>query len=154
MMRDGLLIFHQFIISKRSSEIYYEMENAIIQFGSLSSFSNLYERIINLISFFETLIIPKNNYKAKGETILKNNVIPMFNVGKLEEMRANIRRLYDIRDKYVHNRVELAIDVESFYSVTLCGLVFLVHCISESSSMKTIDDLHAHFNIVKVEKEK
>jgi hypothetical protein len=151
MMKDGLLLFHQFIISKRNSEIYYEIENAIIRFGSLSSFSNLYERIINLISFFETLIIPKNNYKAKGETILKNNVIPKLNVGKQEEMRANIRRIYDIRDKYVHNRIELAIDVESFYSVTLCGLVFLVHCINESSSMKSIEDLHVHFNIVKVE---
>ena len=150
IMRDGLFLLHQFIVSKRSSEIYYEMENAIIQFGSLSSFSNLYERIINLISFFETLLIPKNNYKAKGETILKNNVINKLNIGKQEEMRANIRRIYDIRDKYVHNRIELAIDVESFYSVTLCGLVFLVHCINESSSMNKLDDLHRHFNIVKI----
>lgn len=148
IMQDGLFLFHQFIISKRNVEIYYEIENAIIQFGSLSSFSNLYERIINLISFFETLIIPKNNYKAKGETILKKNVIPKLHIGNQEVMRANIRRLYDIRDKYVHNRVELAVDVESFYSVTLCGLVFLVYCINAISSMNTIDDLHCHFNIV------
>ncbi len=150
IMRDGLFLFHQFIVSKQSSEIYYEIENAIIRFGSLSSFSNLYERIINLISFFETLLIPKNNYKAKGETILKNNVIPKLNIGKQDEMRANIRRLYDIRDKYVHNRIELAIDLASFYSVTLCGLVFLVYCVNESSSMDKLEDLHRHFNIVKV----
>lgn len=148
IMQEGLFLFHQFIISKRNVEIYYEIENAIIQFGSLSSFSNLYERIINLISFFETLIIPKNNYKAKGETILKKNVIPKLQIGDQEVMRSNIRRLYDIRDKYVHNRIELAIDVESFYSVTLCGLVFLVYCINIISSMNTIDDLHRHFNIV------
>jgi hypothetical protein len=148
IMQDGLFLFHQFIISKRNVEIYYEIENAIIQFGSLSSFSNLYERIINLISFFETLIIPKNNYKAKGETILKKNVIPKLHIGDQEVMRSNIRRLYDIRDKYVHNRVELAIDVESFYSVTLCGLVFLLYCINTISSMNTTDDLHRHFNIV------
>ncbi|MEO8236345.1 MAG: hypothetical protein ABI549_13080 [Flavobacterium sp.] len=148
IMQDGLFLFHQFIISKRNTEIYYELENAIIQFGSLSSVSNLYERIINLISFFETLIIPKNNYKAKGETILKKNVIPQLHIGDQEVMRANIRRLYDIRDKYVHNRIELAIDVESFYSVTLCGLVFLIYSINIISSMNTIDDLHRHFNIV------
>ncbi|MNF74249.1 hypothetical protein D3C85_642210 [compost metagenome] len=64
-MLDRLILFYQFIISKRSVEIYYDMENAIIQFGSLSSFANLYERIINLISFSETQIIPKNNYKLK-----------------------------------------------------------------------------------------
>lgn len=153
IMQDGLILFHQFIISKHSSEIYYEMENAIIQFGSLSSFSNLYERIVNLISFFETLIVPKNSYKAKGETILKKNVIPKLHVGNQEVMRANIRRLYDIRDKYVHNRVELAIDLESFYSVTLCGLAFLLHCIRISSSMNTIEDLHLHFNIIKDQKQ-
>ncbi|MBF4466223.1 hypothetical protein [Flavobacterium sp. LC2016-12] len=153
VMKDGLFLFHQFIISKRNVEIYYDMENAIIQFGSLNSFSNLYERIINLISFFETLIIPKNNYKAKGETILKKNVIPKLHVGDQEVMRTNIRRLYDIRDKYVHNRIELAIDVESYYSVTLCGLVFLIHCINTISTMNTIDDLHRHFDIVKDKKQ-
>ncbi|MBP4136964.1 hypothetical protein [Flavobacterium geliluteum] len=153
IMKDGLFLFHQFIISKRNVEIYYDIENAIIQFGSLNSFSNLYERIINLISFFETLIIPKNNYKAKGETILKKNVIPKLHIGDQEVMRTNIRRLYDIRDKYVHNRIELAIDVESYYSVTLCGLFFLIHCVNTISTMNTIDDLHCHFDIVKDKKQ-
>lgn len=147
LMHDGLFLLHQFILSKRNTELYYELENAIIQFGSLSNFSNLYERIINLISFFETLIIPKNNLRAKGETILKNNVIPKLQIGNQDEMRIYVRRIYDIRDRYVHNRIELAIDMESFYNVTLCGLIFLLYCVDQISPMNTLEDLHHHFNI-------
>ena len=145
--KHGLERLSNFLRVKNNSELYYKTEDAINQFGDVISTRDLYERVVKLISFFESAIVPATNNKAKGQTYLKINVLPKLPFNRKEELKPIITRFYEIRDKYLHNRIELPIDLHELFEMQKLGLVFLLTMVDLNKTLTSIDDLLLHFEI-------
>lgn len=152
----GLLLLHNFLINKTHTDFYYELENSIVSFGEMNSAMNIYERIVKLISFFEALTIPRNSNRAKGQSNLKK-VIEKLDIPNLSsnpeipnksQYIIYVNKIYMTRDKYIHNRTELPIDANQLFAVVLLGMLFLMYCVQISKDVKTLDDLHKHFDFI------
>ena len=145
--KSGLGIVSEFLRKERDTELQHKIEDSINHFGEIISTRNLHERIVKIISFFEGIIVPKSNTKAKGQTYLNNNILPHLTTSNIEEYKSTIRRFYDVRDKYLHNRLELPIDIQDLMEIENLGLTFLLKLIELSSRLTTIDDIISHYSI-------
>ncbi|WP_333851803.1 hypothetical protein [Epilithonimonas sp.] len=144
----GLEKISKFLKNKKSSELYLEIENLINEYGSINSTPDLRIRIVLLVSYFERIIIPKTNLKGKGQAFLKNNILPKLIANPDEEIANKINRIYRIRDKYLHNRIELPIDVDSFLVFNDIARIFLLKLVDLNNlNYETLDDVYAYFKI-------
>lgn len=143
----GLETVATFITAKKDTELYFQLEASINSLGDVNSTMNLYSRVVKLVSYFENLIIPKNNLKGKGQTYLNKNIIPKILDLEKEKLVVVVNKIYNIRDKYIHNKIELPIDANDLYSMKRFALIFLLHNIKLNDTCNTLDDLYNHFGI-------
>jgi hypothetical protein len=142
----GLEKISEFIKEKKQTEYYFEIEDSINLLGEINSTTNLYSRAVKLVSFFEGLIIPKNNLKAKGLTNLKKVIQSLLNEN-YDEIFESARKVFDVRDKYLHNRIEMPISTSDFFTIQKFALAFLLAIIEINFDTK--EDMLTYFEIIK-----
>jgi hypothetical protein len=148
LKKSGLETVHDFLLNRKTDELHLLILRAIDQLGITVSTRNLYERIVQLISYFELFLNDENSSRSKAQTYLKNQVLPVLvNLKDLEAFKIKIRKTYDIRDKYLHNRVLNAIDIEDLYHVHKIAFAFLKLLIKLNKELTTKQQLFAHFGI-------
>lgn len=143
----GLNKFSEFLENKKNTELYRITEDSINHFGDMISTRDLYERTVKLISFFEGIVVPKSNNKAKGQGYLKKNVLSKLPYKDIEFLKPIITRYYNIRDKYLHNRIELPIDLNELFEIQKMGLVFLLMMVDFNKIKNELDDFLLFFDI-------
>ena len=137
--------FASFITNKKETEIYYAVLDAIRSFSKISSTANRHERVVKLISFFESILIDKRDKRGMGETILKSGLIP-----KLLKSEADIKLggelasyFYRIRDAYIHHGIERPIDFTKLFQFQTIAFRFLHYLIKASNTCNSWDDFYA-----------
>lgn len=144
----GLKIVSKFLQNKKSNELYFEIESLINELGNINSTKNFHNRIILLISFFERIVIPKTNTKGKGLAFLKNNVLPKLINNFNDDIASQINRIYNIRDKYIHNRIEIPIDINSMLMFKNIARIFLLKLINLNNlNYQSLEEVQEHFEI-------
>jgi hypothetical protein len=148
LKKDGLDYMHEFLLARKNSEFYLLLLQAIEQYGTVVSTRNLHERMVNLVSFFELFLNDENSSRSKAETFLKSNVLPTLMVpDDLERGKTLIRLMYHIRDKYLHNRILIILDVEELLRMQIIALGFLKRMMKLSKTITTKDEFFDHFQI-------
>ena len=144
----GLKEVSEFISSRASNELSRVILNTINSIGNYTSERNLHERVVKIISVYETIFIPLKKGKGKGLTIVKSKVLPKI-IGKNElEMVVKIFiDLYDIRDKYLHNGIEKHIDIDNLYKVQKITVFLLKRLIGLNKKLTNSIELLEHFEI-------
>lgn len=142
----GLGNISEFLKIPPNSELSFSIRASINNFGETIATRDLHEKIVRLISFFESTIIPKNNNKAKGLSILKKNVFPKL-FPDHEIASKTFIRIYKIRDRFVHNNERLPISIEDHLISLHSGRIFLLRLIKISKSKSTNEDILKHFEI-------
>lgn len=144
----GLKVVSKFLQNKKSNELYFEIESLINELGNINSTKNFHNRIILLISFFERIVIPKTNTKGKGLAFLKNNVLPKLISNFNDDIASQINRIYNIRDKYIHNRIEIPIDINSMLMFKNIARIFLLKLINLNNlNYQSLEEVQEHFEI-------
>ncbi|WP_319266175.1 hypothetical protein [uncultured Draconibacterium sp.] len=143
----GLKKINEFLIGERSTELSILVENSINQFGEVISTRDLHNRVVRLISFFESIIVPKTNTKAKGQMYLKNKVLVKIPYSSSERTRQIINNFYDIRDKFLHNRIVKPIDLAELFEFQKLGLVLLLNIVELNKKMSSIAEVLDYFEI-------
>lgn len=109
--------FSHFLKHSKEDEFYYTIINSIRSFSDITSTNNRYDRVVKIISFFEAIVIDAGTKKGKGETKIKNDVIPKI-LKTAAEVKLGIELtsyFYRIRDAYIHHRIEKLIDYKKIY---------------------------------------
>lgn len=144
----GLKVVSLFLQNKKNSELYFEIESLINELGNINSTKGFHDRIVLLVSFFERIIIPKTNVKGKGLAFLKNNVLPKLISNFNDEVASQINKIYNIRDKYIHNRIEIPIDVDSLLMFKDIARIFILKLINlNNSNYESLEDVQNYFKI-------
>jgi hypothetical protein len=149
LRKSGLERFSNFINKPKSGSLYEEIINGINHFGRVTSTRNLYHRVVELISFFERFIVPKDNSKAYGQKRLKDNLLPKipYIEKDIENYRKYVNTFYRIRDKYLHNKIELPINLHDLFYFQRLGTLLLIYCMELNKELNEFDDLLEHFGI-------
>lgn len=154
LRKSGLIRFSNFINNQKSGSLYEEIIHGINHFGRVTSTRNLYHRVVELISFFERFLVPKDNSKAYGQKRLKDNLLPK--IPYIEKEKENYRKyvntFYRIRDKYLHNKIELPINLHDLFYFQRLGTLLLIYCMELSKDLNEFDDLLEHFGIIGAKK--
>lgn len=145
--RLGLRKINDFLLGERNTELSIQIENSINQFGEVISTRNLHNRVVRLVSFFESIIVPKTNNKAKGQMFLKNKILLKLPYPNSEKTRQIINSFYDIRDKFLHNRIEKPVDLTDLFEMQKLGLILLLYLVELNKKMNSISEVLNHFEI-------
>ena len=145
----GFKTMANFITNKRPTEAYRIGLQTISLLASVASTWDLHDRIVKIVSLFESVIIPEGSAKAKGHTLMKKNVIPSFDSDLKKKERYNelINRMYNTRDKYLHNGLELPIDLNELAEFQVLALRFVLKLLSLISDTKNLSEIQLKFKI-------
>lgn len=144
----GLKKFSQFIKVKKNTELYFITIDLIKQLSVIISTHDNYQKTVKSISLFESFCVPKNSSQAKGETILKKKVIPkLFSVKDTETLSGLIRKHYEIRDKYLHNYIQLPLNKKELAILLEYQRFFILKIIDLNQQFVSLDDILAYFDI-------
>ncbi len=144
---EGLNKLSEFLNIKSTSELSYLIEDSINRLGEIISTRDWHERVVKIISFFESVIVPKTNTKANGETYLKKNILVKLVKGHVENIKRIIRSFYNVRDKYIHNRISKPIDINELYKIQRLCLMFLLQMIDLNKNYSKINDVLNYYGI-------
>ena len=150
----GLETFNNFLIHKKNTELYYRTESQINLLGEINSTMDLYQRVTKLISFFENMIIPVDNYTAKGKTYMKNIISIIVAPNDQQKITTSVFKLYDIRDKYLHNRNQLPIEHLDLLNVKVLAVLFLLAVVDLNRELNTLEEMQLQFGIENKVKQK
>jgi hypothetical protein len=144
----GLNKFSQFIKEKRDTELYFITLDLIKQLSIIISTYNNYEKTVKSISLFESFCVPKNSTKAKGETILKKKIFPkLFSKNDTERLSELIRKHYEIRDKYLHNYIQLPLNKKELAILLEYQRFFILKIIELNREFVSLADILEYFDI-------
>lgn len=149
----GLNQISNFIKRRSELESHDVIVTSILSLGEAFSTTNLYLRIVRLISYFENIVIPKGNPVGKGQTFLIKNIIPKILPGE-EDLAKTINRIYDCRDKFLHNKIELTINAQDLWLFQKVAITTLLYLVENVYEFDTIVEIQQHFGIKIVEKNK
>jgi hypothetical protein len=144
----GLNTFSQFIKDKKETELYFITIDLIRQLSTIISTQNNYEKTVKSISLFESFCVPKNSFQAKGETILKKKIIPkLFSNKNTETLSGLIRKHYEIRDKYLHNYIQLPLNKKELAILLEYQRFFILKIIDLNKQFVSLTDILTYFDI-------
>lgn len=149
----GLEQISQFIKKRGELESHEVFTTSILSLGEAFSTTNLYLRIVRLISYFENIVIPKANPVGKGQTFILKNIIPKI-LPEEKNLAPTINRIYDCRDKFLHNKVELTIIVHDLFLIQKLAITMLLYLIENAHEFDSLIDIQEHFGIKIIEKTK
>lgn len=149
----GLKQISDFITRRGELESHNVLVTSISSLGEAFSTTNLYLRIVRLISYFENIVIPKGNPVGKGQTFLLKNIIPKI-LPNERNLAETINRIYDCRDKFLHNKIELLINAQDLWLFQKLAITTLLYLVENIHEFDTLIEIQQHFNIKIVEKTK
>lgn len=149
MNRFGLGKISAFLRYKKDSELYFKTEQLIQILGDAFSTRDFHERSVKLISFFESIIVPETEGRAKGLTIIKKQILPKLlpKDNDRERILSIFISFYAIRDKYLHNRRILTVNFKELHTFQCFAFYFLMHTVDLNKSINTMEEYFAHFEI-------
>ncbi len=148
LKKSGLETMHNFLILNKKTEFYLLILRGIDQFGIAVSTRNLYDRMVQFTSFFELFLNDENSSRSKAETFLKSKVLPLLISDKDQEIaKSLVRMMYNIRDKYLHNRILITLDIEDMLKVQGIALRFLLLMMRVSDKITNKLELFEHLEI-------
>ena len=148
LLSSGLNEVSEFISSSPTNELSRTIINTISSIGNYSSERNLHQRVVKIISVYETLFIPLKKGKGKGLSIVKSKVLPkIIEKNELETVVKMYIDFYDIRDKYLHNGLEKHIDIDNLYKVQKITVFLLKRLIRLNKKLTNSSELLEHFEI-------
>ena len=78
----------------------------------------------------------------------RNNVLPKLISNFNDEVASQINKIYNIRDKYIHNRIEIPIDVDSLLMFKDIARIFILKLINlNNSNYESLEDVQNYFKI-------
>lgn len=149
----GLIQISEFIKRRGDLESHDVIITSILSLGEAFSTTNLYLRIVRLISYFENLVIPKVNPAGKGQTFLIKNVTPTI-LPNEKNLAQTINQIYDCRDKFLHNKIELPIDAQNLFLFQKIAITTLLYLVENVHEFDTLVEIQQHFGIKIIEKNK
>jgi len=130
----GIEEFSSFIKSEKRSSLGEEVILGMKQLATIASTGNRYEKVIQIISLAESLCVPKETSgKAKGESRVKK-LIPQLTSNKEDEQAFTeaFTKAYRIRDRYLHNYIQLPVDLKMLFILRSCLKMGHLNCLSIS----------------------
>ncbi len=144
----GLGEVSEFITNKPSNELSRIILNTISSIGKYSSERNLHERVVKIISIYESIFIPLKKGKGKGQTIVKSKVLKkIIGANELPMVVKIFNEFYDIRDKYLHNGLEKHIDIDDLFKAQKITTFLLKRLIQLNKKITSLKELLEHFEI-------
>lgn len=146
--KNGLDKLSSFIKKEGTNEIDQMISRTIMEMGNYTSERNIYERVIKIISIFESIFVPQRKGKGKGLTIIKSKVLPR--ILRKSDLETGIKIFvehYRIRDKYLHNRVELPIDGNKLFQFQHIAIILIIKLLDYKENYQTEDKLGEFFEI-------
>ncbi|KAB7528238.1 hypothetical protein F8C76_10225 [Flagellimonas olearia] len=124
------------------------INNTILRIGSYTSETNIHERIVKIVSVFESVFLPKKKGKGKGLSIMKQKVLPrIISEIDLERGISLFIEHYNIRDKYIHNRIELRVNRDRLFEFQHIPIILLDKLLLYRKDCKTEEDLIKLFEL-------
>jgi hypothetical protein len=145
----GLSEFSNFLVHIEMNELSELILNSIHLLSTIISTPNPYEKVVKAISFIENIVIPKDAQgKAKGLTRVKK-IIPQITSNQIDIDRITgaIFRAYTIRDKYLHNYVQLPLEKETLFYLMEFERAVVLKLIRLSKRYTTISEIYQIFGI-------
>ncbi|HET6253170.1 MAG TPA: hypothetical protein VFE32_03825 [Puia sp.] len=149
MFSKGMNLYSLFISKKYNSDLYIETEALIRQLGNICSTANNYEKVVKSISLFEGFCVPKGSGRSKGESIIKNKVVPKVVCAvEVEVIQKLVRIFYETRDKYLHNAIRIPIRKSELNRFIAFQRVFIQKLICLNGSYQTVEQVLHFFEII------
>jgi hypothetical protein len=119
-------LFEKFISAPKDNEFHYTVSETIKSFSELVSVQNKYDKIVKLISLFESVVIDKSGKRGYGETIIKQKLIPKMLKDTEHQLGVELTGyFFRIRDAYIHHGIEKHVDFNKLYQFQKVAFIFL-----------------------------
>jgi len=142
--KDEFVVFIDRIFKQKNTELEKVLIPAIRTYSKMLLNSNNYDKIVDLCSIMDSLILLDEKESIKQAL---KKYIPLIITDTLEMRQAinkNIEKMYDIRSKYIHHRntKENITRKELFnYSVIVFSLITKLVIFANSNKYKTMKDI-------------
>lgn len=146
----GLGIVSDFISNKRNNELYNKIIEMISSIAEYSSERNLHERIVKIVSTYESIFIPQSPTRGgrpKGLTLIKQVLDKILDQSDEEQIKRIFIGFDKIRNSYLHNRIPKFIDVNDLIVAQSIMILLLIELIQLNEKLKTLGELLDHFEI-------
>lgn len=149
MKQNHIEIFSSFLKTDpvELSELKILIINSIKRFANALSTSNLHQRIIELFTILESLLLPNENANIMESLTKYCSKIVSKKIEVRERLIKLIKKMYSVRSKLVHHGIEDTIDMEDLKELQKVILYLLVNLIHKSkihlkkaTILKEIDD--------------
>jgi hypothetical protein len=140
-------LFEKFIDTSKENDFHFAVLEAIKSFSEILGVQNKYEKIIKLISLFETIIIDKSGKRGHGETILKLKLIPKMLTEKDIQLGVELTGyFFRIRDAYIHHGNEKHVDFNKLHHFQTIAFIFLTFLLQLNDSCNSMEEFYEILN--------
>ena len=145
----GLAVFHNFLlkVNQNPSELKQMILNSIRRFGNAISNQNLHQRIVELFTILESLLLLDSNSPII-DSVCKYGSKLAFD--KAEERKCTIelfKEMYNVRSSLIHHAKEISFELEKLCKFQITIVILLTNLIgklqlhnTKHSLLQEIDD--------------
>ena len=137
-------IFIDRIYKQTRTELEEVLTSAIRAYSKALSCKNKYDKIVDLCSILDSLILVNNQDSIKQSLRKYVPLIITDNVENRKTIREHIDKMYDIRSQYIHHRKtdNIITEVDMFhYNVIAFNLITQLVLIANSGKYKRMDEI-------------
>jgi hypothetical protein len=145
----GLKEFSYFLDKDHSNEVSDLIIDSIRLLSQAMSTINPYEKVVRIISFIENIVIRKNNEgRAKGHTKVKIVISKIIsNQSDLDRIKKAFGIAYNVRDKYLHNYMELPLDIDTVFYILEFSRAVILKLIRLSGKRTMLNEIYDFFEL-------
>jgi len=135
---------------KINNDLYDEIISLVNQLATIISTHSNYEKVVKSISLIESFLLPKpSTGKAKGLTRIKKALPKIINNQKDQEiLSACFVKFYEIRDKYLHNFIQLPLAKSELFYLLEFQRIFILKLIEYNKSMSEVEQVHKFLGLI------
>jgi hypothetical protein len=139
LIQSGLSLLHQFAkkTTSNKSELEALIHNAIHNFSKAIANHDLHERVVQMFTVLESLLLPNDN-SAIVDSVCK--YLPKIITQDLEERKTaieTVKEMYKIRSAMVHHAKRKEFELKNLTIVGICTRTLIFRLIQLSASKKT-----------------
>lgn len=143
MMARQIMDFHEFLLGlpKEKSELEQLIINGIKRYGNAISNSNLHQRIVELFTILESLLLLDKNSQIIESVCKYCSKLVFKEARDRKDLISLLKTMYEVRSSLIHHAKESNFDMDNLRKLQYSVIMLLLSLIQKTNAHKNKDSL-------------
>jgi hypothetical protein len=135
--------FHNFLLSLKgeNSELEKLILNGIKRYGNAISNSNIHQRVVELFTILESLLLPNKNTPIIDSVCKYCSKLVFKQPNNRKDIIELLRSMYDVRSSLIHHAKEITFPIDDLRKLQYTVIILLANLIKKCEKHKTKQSL-------------